>query len=35
MTIVFLIVRDSDYGPDREIPICVELLRTKDKGFIS
>jgi hypothetical protein len=29
-----LIVGDSDHGPYREIPIRVELLRVKDKGFI-
>ena len=27
--------RDSDHGPYREISIRVELLRVKDKGFIS
>ena len=35
MTGVILIVGDSDHGPDREIPIRVELLRVKDKGFLS
>ena len=35
MTGVILIVGDSDHGPYREIPIRVELLRVKDKGFIS
>ena len=35
MTGVILIVGDSDYGPYREIPIRVELLRVKYMGFIS
>ena len=35
MTGVNLIVGDSDHGPHREIPIRVEVLRVKDKGFIS
>jgi hypothetical protein len=35
MTGVILIVGDSDHDPYREIPIRVELLRVKDKGFIS
>jgi hypothetical protein len=35
MTGVIFIVGDSDHGPYREIPICIELLRVKDKGFIS
>jgi hypothetical protein len=35
MTGVILIVGDSDHGPHREIPIRVEVLRVKDKGFIS
>jgi hypothetical protein len=35
MTGVILIVGDSDHGPYREFPIRVELLRFKDKGFIS
>jgi hypothetical protein len=35
MTDVILIVGDSDHGPCREIPIRVELLRVKDKGFVS
>ena len=35
MTGVILIVGDSDHGPYREIPIRVELLRVKDKGFLS
>jgi len=35
MTGVILIIGDSDHGPYREIPIRVELLRVKDKGFIS
>jgi len=29
------IIGDSDHGPYREIPIRVELLRVKDKAFIS
>jgi len=35
MTGVILIVGDSDHGPYPEITIRVELLRVKDKGFIS
>ena len=35
MTGEILIVGDSGLGPHREIPIRVELLRVKDKGFIS
>jgi hypothetical protein len=35
MTGVILIVGDSDHGAYREIPIRVELLRVKDKGFVS
>jgi hypothetical protein len=35
MTGVILIVGDSDHGPYREIPTRVELLRVKEKGFIS
>ena len=35
MTGVIRIVGDSDHGPHREIPIRVEVLRVKDKGFIS
>ena len=30
-----LILGDLNHGPYREIPIRVELLRVKDKGFIS
>ena len=35
MTVAILIVGDSDDGPYREIPIRVEVLPVKDKGFIS
>ena len=35
MTGGILILGDSDHGPHREIPIRVEVLRVKDKGFIS
>jgi hypothetical protein len=35
MTGVNLIVGDSDQGPHREGPTRVEVLRVKDKGFIS
>ena len=35
MTGVIPIVGDSDHGPYREIPIRVERLRVKDKGFVS
>jgi hypothetical protein len=35
MTGVNLIIEDSDQGPHREIPSRVEVLRLKDKVFIS
>lgn len=35
MTGAFRILGDSDHGPLREIPIRIEVLPVKDKGFIS